>query len=91
MTAARACAHTGVMSDPQDAGRPGEAVQSEPAMSQNPADATQKLDGIVVQTRADLAGQDGLDGASVLAQRLKDAGIDLSDDEMAAAVARVQA
>ena len=78
------------MSDPQDAGRPGEAVQAEPAMSQNPADAVQKLDGIIVQTRADMVGQDGLDGASVLAQRLRDAGIDLSDDEMAAAVARLR-
>ncbi|MFJ6678443.1 hypothetical protein ACIQLK_04855 [Microbacterium sp. NPDC091382] len=79
------------MSDPQDAGRPGEPIQSEPAMSQNPADVAQKVDGIVVQTRADLAGQDGVDGASVLARRLSDAGIDLTDDEMAAAVARVHA
>ena len=77
------------MSDAKDAGQPGEVVQNEPAMSQNDADAGQKLDGIIVQTRADRAGQDGVDPENVLAQRLSDAGISLSDDEMAAAVARL--
>lgn len=58
-------------------------------MSQNDADAGQKLDGIIVQTQADLAGQDGMDAQNVLSQRLRDAGLSLSDDEMAAAVARL--
>ena len=78
------------MSDAQDAGHAGDAVQAEPAMSVNPADAGQKLDGIIAQTRADLQGHDSVDPRNVLAQRLTDAGLSLSDDEMAAALARIE-
>lgn len=62
--------------------RTGDAVQTEPAMDLNETTTAEKIDGIVVQTRADHAA-DGPDRiAEVLRQRLADAGIDLSDDEV---------
>ncbi len=74
------------MSDANDA---REGVQSGPSMSQNPADDSQKLDGIIVQCQADLAGQEGADARLLLERRLRDAGLELSDDEMTAALARL--
>jgi hypothetical protein len=74
------------MSDANDA---REGVQSGPSMSQNPADGGQKLQGILVQCQADLAGQDGLDARLLLERRLKDAAITLSDEEMTDALARL--
>ncbi|MCM3695449.1 hypothetical protein [Microbacterium oleivorans] len=72
-----------------DANHARDGVQSGPSMSQNPADDGQRLEGILVQCQADLAGQDGLDPRLLLERRLKDAGITLSDEQMTAALARL--
>jgi hypothetical protein len=62
--------------------RTGDVVQTEPAMDMNETTTSEKIDGIVVQTRAD----HGIDGperiAEVLRQRLSQAGIDLTDDQI---------
>lgn len=76
------------MSDANDARAD---VQSGPSMSQNPADGGQKLEGIIVQCQADLAGQDRADARTLLERRLKDAGLALSDEEMTAALSRLGA
>ena len=67
----------------------GERVQDHPNMSQNDADVSQKAQGILVQTQADIAGHDGMDGRALLAERLQQAGIALADDEFEALVARL--
>lgn len=60
----------------------GDEIQNEPAMEMNETTTSEKIDGIVAQTRADHA-TDGADRiADVLRQRFADAGIDLSDDEI---------
>lgn len=61
----------------------GESVQTEPVMDHDEVNDLDKIAGIVVQTRADVGteGQDRI--AAVLTQRLDDAGITLSDDEIA--------
>lgn len=74
-----------------DAIDPREGVQSGPSMSQNPADAAQKIDGIIVQCQADLASQEDADVRLLLERRLQDAGLTLSDQEMTAALARLGA
>ncbi|MFI8634045.1 hypothetical protein ACIGEP_15785 [Microbacterium sp. NPDC077663] len=76
------------MSDANDA-RNG--FQSGPSMSQNSADDGQKLEGIIAQCQADLAGQDGADARLLLERRVKDAGMTLSDEEMSAALSRLGA
>ncbi len=58
-------------------------------MSQNDANASQKVEGILVQTRADLAGRDDVDPRAILVQRLSDAGLALSDDEVDSLAARL--
>lgn len=63
--------------------RTGDVVQTEPAMDMNETSTSEKIDGIVVQTRADHAA-DGHDRiVEVLKQRLDQAGIEMSDDEIA--------
>lgn len=68
----------------QDSGEPGgpEATQDEPVLEQNQASTQEKLDGIAAQTRADLGGESDDRYEEVLRQRLDDAGIDLTDDEV---------
>ncbi|MDO8383319.1 MAG: hypothetical protein Q7T17_10115 [Microbacterium sp.] len=63
--------------------RTGDVVQTEPAMDMNDTSTAEKIDGIVVQTRADQAvvGQDRM--FEILKQRLDQAGIEMSDDEIA--------
>lgn len=62
--------------------RAGDDVQTQPAMDMNDTTTSEKIDGIVVQTRADHAA-DGPDRiAEVLRQRFADAGIAVSDDEV---------
>jgi len=62
--------------------RTGDVVQTEPAMDMNDTSTAEKIDGIVVQTRADQAvvGQDRM--FEILKQRLDQAGIEMSDDEI---------
>lgn len=59
-------------------------------MAQNDAGDDEKIDGILAQTRADLAGHDGQDAARVLAQRLDQAGLPASDDDVAALLERLR-
>lgn len=70
-------------------GRSGEATQDLPAMSQNDADVSQKTEGILVQTQADIAGHDDVDGRQILITRLGEAGISLSSDELDALASRL--
>lgn len=76
-----------LMSDANDQRR---GVRSEPALAQNDADAAQKIDGILAQTRADLAGHDRTDARLLLERRLHDAGVALTEDELTAALAKIQ-
>lgn len=56
--------------------------QNEHAMDLNETTTSERIDGIVAQTRADHAA-DGPDRiAEVLRQRFTEAGIDVSDDEV---------
>jgi 3-oxoacyl-ACP reductase-like protein len=59
-----------------------EAVQDEPVLEQNNATTQDKLDGIAAQTRVDLGDESQDRYEEVLRQRLDDAGIQLSDDEV---------
>ncbi|MFS0866427.1 hypothetical protein AB3M83_03710 [Microbacterium sp. 179-B 1A2 NHS] len=68
----------------------GESTQDRPGMSQNDADASQKIEGVLVQTRADIAGHDDVDGPKMLAERLEQAGISMSSDEFDAVAARLR-
>lgn len=66
--------------DPQ--AQPGEETQDEPVLEQNTPTTQDKLDGIAAQTRVDL-GDDSHDRyQDVLRQRLSDAGIQQTDDEV---------
>jgi hypothetical protein len=62
--------------------RTGDVVQSGPAMDMNDTSTSEKIDGIVAQTRADHAADGPERIAEVLRQRLSQAGIDLTDDEI---------
>jgi hypothetical protein len=62
---------------------PDDAVQSEPAMDMNQTTTSEKIDGIVAQTRADHSADGPERIVEVLRQRLSEAGIDLTDDEIA--------
>ncbi|ANJ27105.1 hypothetical protein [Agromyces aureus] len=55
------------------------AVQDAPLMEQNDRTVDDALDGIVVQTQADLSRSPGLNARELLAQRLDDAGIVLDE------------
>lgn len=70
-------------------GTAGDPAQTAPMMSQNDAGAGQKIEGILVQTRADVAGHDDVDPRSILAQRLKEAGIAVTDEEFEAVAVRL--
>ena len=59
-----------------------EAVQSEPVLDQNNASIQEKLDGIAAQTRVDLGDESHDRYEEVLRQRLSDADIQLTDDEV---------
>ncbi len=59
-----------------------EPVQGEPAMEMNDTTSSEKIDGIVAQTRADHAADGPERIAEVLRQRFAEAGIHLSDDEV---------
>jgi hypothetical protein len=59
-----------------------EATQDEPALEQNQRSTQDQLDGIAMQTRADLGDESQDRYEEVLRQRLRDAGIQLTDDQV---------
>ena len=66
-----------------------QARDDETQEEQNVATESEKLDGIVEQTRADLQQGNVDDAQDVLRQRLHDAGIEVGDDEFDALLARL--
>jgi 3-oxoacyl-ACP reductase-like protein len=68
--------------DGRNAAASGEAVQDEPVLEQNNATTQDKLDGIAAQTRVDLGDESQDRYEEVLRQRLDDAGIQLTDDDV---------
>lgn len=65
-----------------DAVDAGAEVQDEPVLAQNAASIEDKLEGIAAQTRLDLGDESDERYQEVLRQRLTDAGIDLTDDDV---------
>ncbi|WP_314505229.1 hypothetical protein [uncultured Microbacterium sp.] len=65
-----------------------EPVQDEPVLEQNDASTSDKLDGIAAQTRVDLGEESHERYEEVLRQRLSDAGISQTDDEVTALARR---
>lgn len=63
-------------------------VQDEPVLEQNSASIGEKLDGIAAQTRVDLGDESHDRYEEVLRQRLTDAGIQLTDDDVTALARR---
>jgi len=57
-------------------------VQDEPVLEQNAATTQDQIAGIVAQTRADLGSETDERYAEVLRQRLEDAGIQMTDDDV---------
>lgn len=57
--------------------------QNEPIMDQHQAPDTDKIAGIVVQTRSDVGTETPERIIEVLRQRFADAGLDVSDEETA--------
>jgi H2-forming N5,N10-methylenetetrahydromethanopterin dehydrogenase-like enzyme len=70
----------------QSAGR--DEVQTEPVLEQNSASLDEKLDGIAAQTRVDLGEESQDRYEEVLRQRLADADIQLTDDDVSALARR---
>ena len=66
-------------------------TQDLPAMSQNNATAEEKIAGIVMQSRQDVAAGTREPVVELLRQRLDDAGIDVSDEFVAQLADRVRA
>lgn len=67
----------------------GEQTQDAPAMSQNNATDDAKIDGIVAQTRVDVAhlGKERVE--QVLRQRFEQTGVDVADDDIDGLARRV--
>lgn len=63
-------------------------TQDEPVLEQNNATTSDKLDGIAAQTRMDLGDESHDRYQEVLRQRLSDAEISLTDDEVSALARR---
>ena len=63
-------------------------VQTEPVLEQNSASLEEKLDGIAAQTRVDLGDESQDRYEEVLRQRLADADIQLTDDDVSALARR---
>lgn len=61
---------------------PGAGTQDGPRLDQNVTTDMERLNGIVTQTRADLAGQDAAVVEKSLRSRLDDAGIALDEGEV---------
>lgn len=60
-----------------------EGAQDGPALSMHTTDDTERLDGLLAQVRADLAGQNPSTVEHGLRQRLSQVGLQLDDDEVA--------
>ncbi|MDT0117197.1 hypothetical protein Q9R20_09350 [Microbacterium sp. PRF11] len=67
--------------------RPDE--QSEPAMDTHPTDDEARIQGVVVQTRADVGDKSEERIADVLRQRFTQIGLELGDDRIRALAAEV--
>jgi hypothetical protein len=61
-------------------------TQDAPRLDQNERTDSERLDGILVQTRADLSGADAATIEKSLRTRLAEAGFTFGDDEIAALV-----
>lgn len=62
---------------------PSTATQNAPAMDQHPTTDQERIDGILAQTRADLAGADEAEIARVLRQRFEQSGLDVDEARLA--------
>jgi uncharacterized caspase-like protein len=71
-------------SSPSSGSGSTEATQDEPALDQNQRSTQDQLDGIAMQTRADLGDESQDRYEEVLRQRLRDAGIQLTDEDVRA-------
>lgn len=69
-----------ITSDPPPEATTGS--QDEPLLAQNETTASEKIDGIVAQTRADLGDDSANRYGEVLRQRFSDTGIDLTDEQI---------
>ena len=65
-------------------------TQDGPMMAQNTATPEQKLQGIYVQTEVDIAGRDDLDVRKLLAERIEQAGLSVSAEDIDAMAARLR-
>lgn len=66
-----------------------EETQDGPALAQNVTSDQERLDGLVAQMHADLAGADADAVEQALRHRLSDIGIDLDADRIAGLVAQI--
>lgn len=79
----------GVGTRDESAAHPGERTQTGPREAQNFASEDDKIDGILLQTQADLPHATAERTADVIAQRLHDAGIARSRQEIEQLAARI--
>ncbi|PVE73662.1 hypothetical protein [Microbacterium testaceum] len=77
----------GAVHHDRKAGGPGE--QSEPRMDTHPTDDEARIQGVVVQTRADVGDKSPERIADVLRQRFNEIGLELGDDRIRALAAEV--
>lgn len=59
-----------------------DATQDGPALDQNVASEKERLDGLVEQVRADVAGEDAAIVEQALRRRLTDTGIEVDDERV---------
>ena len=67
----------------------GEPVQDEPALAQNTASDQDRLDGLVAQLHADLAGEDPATVERAVRHRLDDIGLELDEAKIRDLIARI--
>ena len=67
----------------------GEPVQDEPALAQNTASDQDRLDGLVAQLHADLAGEDPATVERAVRHRLDDIGLGLDEAKIRDLIARI--
>ncbi|MFF7684204.1 hypothetical protein ACFZA2_15755 [Microbacterium sp. NPDC007973] len=77
----------GALHSDRKVARPDE--QSEPAMDTHPTDDEARIQGVIVQTRADVGDKSEERIADVLRQRFAEVGLDLGDDRIRALAAEV--
>lgn len=63
--------------------------QSEPAMDTHPTDDEARIQGVIVQTRADVGDKSEARIADVLRQRFTEVGLDVGDDRIRALAAEI--